>query len=264
MKKSLSQTVAGMLLIAFFLVGYNASVDAAQYNRTLKENTRIMPPGIIVTKWDNIPKFKKETTVLINEYGEVLEGTLAENIRLPYVTGSSQSIRPAAYTPPQFIFIPSAADEPITKVLPFKSGTRIIFNDKGEVIKGTISSSTVILTLNQANQLRVSTGEISFYKNGMLETCTLAEDYYLRPVGWRQILTENFTDNSACPGFIEFKSGKPITLNDQGEVTKGTLNKDTKLLAPAGVLASGVLKLYAAGTTVEFDDKGFVVNASKE
>jgi hypothetical protein len=36
------------------------------------------------------------------------------------------------------------------------------------------------------------------------------------------------------------------------------LNKDTNLLSPAGSI-----KVYEAGTTVEFDDKGIVIKASK-
>jgi hypothetical protein len=58
---------------------------------------------------------------------------------------------------------------------------------------------------------------------------------------------------------VEFKGGKPVELNDKGEVVKGTLNNDTKLPAD-NILVPGISgkKLFKAGTAVEFDDKGTV------
>jgi hypothetical protein len=100
----------------------------------------------------------------------------------------------------------------------------------------------------------------------MLATCTLAVNTYLRPVGWQQILTENYTNSMACSGLVEFSAKKQIMLNEKGEVVKGTLNKDTTLLTTASMLRpdSSDKKVYEAGTTVEFDDKGLVVKASKD
>lgn len=49
----------------------------------------------------------------------------------------------------------------------------------------------------------------------------------------------------------------PLELNDKGEVIKGTLNNNTKLPSPDGI------RLYTAGTTVEFDGNGVVVKATK-
>jgi hypothetical protein len=49
-----------------------------------------------------------------------------------------------------------------------------------------------------------------------------------------------------------------IELNEKGEVVKGTLKNDTKLLsAPSGTMT----KVYGAGTVVEFNEKGIVVKA---
>ena len=92
--------------------------------------------------------------------------------------------------------------------------------------------------MNQTNRISVADAEVSFHKNGMLATCTLGSDSYLRPVGWQQILTENYTNSTACAGFVEFKVGKTIVLNEKGEVVKGTLNKDTKLLSEDGIISS--------------------------
>lgn len=256
MQKNLLKGLIGVILSAFLLFSYSASVEAALYTRALTENTRITPAGVIVTTWSNIPKFKKGTIVTVNEYGEVFEGTLAEDVSLPYETGTSQAAVGTAAPPVPFYIYSYTTKEPTNRVLPFKGGTTVTFNAKGEVINGTIKSSKESITLNQTNQIFVSKGEIRFHKNGMVATCNLASDSYLRPVGWLQILTENYTDNSACSGLVEFKAGKAIILNEKGEVLKGTLNKNAKLLSAGGI------KVYEAGTTVEFDDKGLVVKAA--
>lgn len=258
MKFSSLKILTGIILLAFLLFCHNESANAARITRTLDDNIRIMPHGVIVTTWENIPKFKKGTVVTLNEYGEVLEGILAADVSLPYETGASQdSTKPASYTPMPFYVFTNTYSTPTNRVLSFKSGTKITFNDKGEVSKGTLSGSKQSIVLNQATSIQVLDGEVSFHKNGMLAACTLASDSYLRPVGWSQILTENDTNNSACSGFVEFKAKKPIMLNEKGEVVKGTLNKDTKLLSPVGI------KVYEAETTVEFDDQGIVGNALK-
>ena len=274
----LFKTLLG-IIVAFML--FCPDAQAARITKTLDENTRITPPGVIVVARAEIPMFKKGTVVTLNDYGEAIEGVLAENISLPYETGISQdSVRTVSfYSPPPVIIVPPPAPAPpplfipysVTDVvpqvrmLPFKGGAKVVFNDRGEVIRGTISGSNQTINLNPANRITVSDAEISFHKNGMVATCTLANDAYLRPVGWSQILTDNFTSRIALPGFVEFKAGKPIELNDKGEVLKGTLNKDAKLLSTTilNTDASG-RKLYEAGTTVEFDSKGIVSKAAKE
>lgn len=77
---------------------------------------------------------------------------------------------------------------------------------------------------------------------------------YLRPVGWQR--TNDLTKHTG--GFVKFNDKAIIEFNDEGEVTKGVLNKKTKLLSPAGIT------IYEEGTTVEFADNGFVVKATKE
>lgn len=254
------KVLTGIIMMSFLFFCNNGSVDAAQITKTLDDNTRIMPHGVVVTTWNNIPKFKKGTIVTLNEYGEVLEGILAVDVSLPYETGASKdSAKQASYTPlPMPFYVFSNTETMLTtRFLSFKSGTKITFNDKGEVIKGTLNSSKQSIVLNLATSIQVAEGEVSFHKNGMLATGTLANDSYFRPVGWSQILTENDTNNSACSGFVEFKAKHPIVLNDKGEVVKGMLNKETKLLSPSGI------KVYEAETTVEFDDEGIVGNAQK-
>jgi hypothetical protein len=265
-KSYYSKVLTGAILIAIMFFSHNAGVDAAQITKTLDNDTKITPPGIVVATWSEIPKFKKGTVVTLNMYGEVLEGILADDVDLRYETGiAKEAFRPTAmaYTPPQIIFIPSNTEvAPTIRVLPFKGGTKVLFNEKGEVIKGTVNGANHTIILDLSNHINVSEGELSFYKNGMVASCTLANDTFLRPVGWAEVLKTNFTDNAACPGFVEFKAG-PVLLNEKGEVTKGTLNKDTKLRSGSVLISPGGLKVYEAGTTVEFDEQGVVTKATK-
>lgn len=272
--KTLTAMIAALLL-------FYPGACTAQISKTLAENTRITPPGVIVAIRGDIPMFKKGTIVILNDFGEVLEGVLAEDISLPYETGDATGPARAAYyipTPqppiiiaprpapaPPPIFIPNVVTDmaPQIRVLNFKGGTKIVFNDRGEAVRGTVSTNQLI-NLNPTNSITVSSAEISFHKNGMVATCTLNNDSYLRPVGWMEILTDNFTDRITCSGFVEFKGGKPVELNDKGEVVKGTLENDTKL-ASDNIIVPGISgkKLFKAGTAVEFDDKGKVVKTQE-
>lgn len=256
MKHYFLKVLAGMVIGVLFSM---QSIYAAEIiTQTLEKDTRITPPRVMAIKRVEMPMFKKGTVVTLNEYGEVLEGILAEDINLPYETGTSRnSAATVSYTVPQYIFIPTVTEpQPQYRVLRFKDGTKVVFNDKGEVTRGTVCSDRSVM-LTQSNHIWVSDGEIRFYKNGLIAICTLADDYYLRPVGWSQISTEN-NANIICTRLIEFKGKKPVELNEKCEVTKGTLSKDTKLMSPIGIM-----KVYEAGTTVEFDDNGSVVKASK-
>lgn len=262
----------GVLLIAFLFFCGNPSATAAQITKMLDNDTKIMPPGFIVATWSEIPKFKKGTVVTLNMYGEVLEGILAEDVSLPYESGTTQnSVKPTAmsYIAPPIMIIPTYTQTmPTNRVLPFKGGKKVRFNDRGEAISGTLNGSNQNIMLDLTNHIGVSEGEISFHKNGIPARCTLDNNSYLRPVGWSQILTENITDTIACPGFVEFQAGKPVLLNEKGEVIKGTLNKDTKLRS--FFLTSLLLgnreeetKVFKAGTEVEFDEKGIATKVVK-
>jgi len=266
LKKFLLKVSVGIIFSTIIIFCNPLNANAAVYTKTLTENTRITPPGVIVTWWDSIPKFKKGSVVILNQSGEVLEGVLAENASLPYETGKTQSSfnKISNPPPPLPIFINTTTEaKPLYRVLTFKGGTKVTFNERGEVIRGTLAAGDSI-SLNTSNHIFVSEGEISFHPNGMPATFCLSQNTYMRPVGWQQILIENYTKNYNSPGFIEFKEKKNIELNDRGEVIKGTLNKESKLLSDDGLLSEGVLKTYEAGTTVEFNKNGFVVKAEKE
>ena len=247
MKNILLKVLTGIILMAFIFFGYSAGAFAATTTKTLDNNTRITPPGTSSINWASIPEFKKGTVVTLNENGEVIEGTLSSAVFLQCVGEGKFYYRyyfDCVYP---------------NRIIRFKEGCKVTFNDKGEVVKGTVAGALLSIPIDNRNyiSLRDET-EIIFHDNGIPAICTLDFDTYLRPIGWQKNLTAGYTDKINCPGFIEFKGGTQIQLNDIGEATKGTLNKDTKLISP-----TGSIKVYEAGTTVEFDDKGVVVKASK-
>jgi len=240
MKKLLLRVLTGTMMLAFMLDCYGGDVYAATITKTLDKDTKIMPPGVISS--DDPPTFRKGTTVTLNEYGEVIEGTLAYDVILNCVPREYDENGRHYYNPYAGWF---------------NKGTKVIFDNRGKVIKGTtvysLTLGSLCVPLNSNSWLGIKKGtEVTFHQNGMLASGTIGENTYFRFIGWQKLL-----ENSVA-GFIEFKAGTEVKLNDKGELTKGTLNKDVKLLSP-----DGTIKLYEAGTTVEFDENGVVVKAEK-
>ncbi|MBP2655521.1 MAG: hypothetical protein H6Q73_3090 [Firmicutes bacterium] len=251
MKNLLLRLLTGTVVLAFIFFYYYGSVDAAAITKTLDENTVLTPPGMIVA---NLTEFKKGTVVTLNGNGEVIEGTLLRNTSLP-VVGAAQDYYVSLITQYRAYYILWP------KVLEFKNETKVTFNNKGEVVKGTVAKGfgggEVLFPLGQNSEILIKPfTEISFHENGMIATCTIAFAPLLRPVGWQQNLSAGYTKNIACPGFIQFQEETQVELNDKGEVIKGTLKNDTKLPSP-----DGSINVYSAGTMVEFNENGVVVKA---
>lgn len=239
MKSNLSKVLTGIVLTAFLFFLCISGASAA-ITKTLDVDTKLIPAGLLAT--DDPPTFKKGTTVTLNENGEVIEGILAYDVLLSCV--------PLAYEESErYYFKPYKGW--------FNKDTKVTFNSRGEVIKGTtlysLYPSYLNVPLNSSSFITLKQlTEVSFHANGMMAYGTPFSDTYLKPVGWKQI-----TDNG-MGGLVQFKGGRQIELSSNGEVLKGTLNKDTKLISPAGNI-----KVYEAGTVVEFDNNGIVVKASK-
>ncbi len=229
-----------VLLMTFLFFCHNASANAVVNTKILEKNTKLIPSGLLAT--DDPPTFKSGTMVTLNENGEVIEGILAYDALLSC--------------------IPLIFEENGEKYFRsykgwFNKDTKVTFNSRGAVIKGTtiytIEPWYLNVPLNSSSFIRLKQStEVSFHSNGMMAYGTIHSNTYLKPVGWNQI-----TDNGMA-GLVQFKGGKKIELNYKGEVIKGILNKDTKLMSP-----NGSLKVYEADTAVEFDDIGIVVKASK-
>lgn len=204
MRTFLSRLLTGVLLTAFLLGGFEGGANAATVTKTLDEDTQITPPGMVAVL--GAPMFKKGTVVTLNEHGEVLEGTLAEKAYLACVAGASQFYFQGIYSSqfkPQVIRWPRA--------LVFSEGTKVTFNSKGEIVRGTIWTEddyvSIPLSQNSLIALKPLT-EVSFHENGMIATCTpyasTSTAYvYLRPVGWQQNLTAGYTSKIA---FLDLSS----------------------------------------------------------
>ncbi|MDR7867093.1 MAG: hypothetical protein RIN56_09735 [Sporomusaceae bacterium] len=235
------------IIVMAFLFCPALAANAATTTKTLDENTRIMPPGFMAIHAENVPEFKKGTTVVLNEYGEILEGTLTYARYLPCIGG------PFHYGYESWEVI-----EAVPKIIRFNNDSRVYFNDKGEVVRGTISGYKLAAPIGSTSFVILNdNSEMSFYEDGKLATCTLGAKTYLRPIGWQQLRTGS-GDKTTFPGFVEFAKATAISLNNKGEVIKGTLSQDTKLRSP-----TGNIRVYEAGSTVAFDSNGAVVNVSK-
>lgn len=234
MRINLSKVLTVMMLTAFLVFGCVSGTSAEQITKTLTADTKLIPSGFLAT--DDPPTFKKGTTVTLNENGEVIEGTLAKDVILSCV--------PLVYEENgRHYFSPYKGW--------FNLGRKVTFNSRGEVIKGTIADGKPVyfkVPLNSRSFITLKDlTEVSFHQNGMMAYGTPWWDLYLKPIGSKQIM------DNGMGGLVQFKGGRQIELNAKGEVLKGTINKDTKLMSPAG------LKVYVAGTTVEFDDNGIVI-----
>lgn len=249
MKNLVLRALTATMVLTFLFFCHNASVNAEQIIKTLDDNTKMTPPGTRAIELRDIPEFKKGTAVTLNDNGEVIEGILSAAIMLPCVDG----------VPFYYRFYEAAQIPMANRILKFKENTKVTFNDSGEVVRGTVAGGLLGIPVSKANYISLRDGtEIIFHGNGIPASCTLDFDTYLRPVGWQKNLTAGYTNKINCAGFAEFTGGRQVELNDKGEVTKGTLNKDTKLLS-----LDGSFKIYGAGTTVEFDENGAVVKAVK-
>lgn len=217
--------LTAFLLAACLMLGSNA---AFAKTISLDKDTKLVPQGWTVA--DDI-KFKKNTTVALNDNGQVMEGVLANDTYLRptgwknlasnyYYVESS-----AGFFPPRFFYHPFRPG----LVIPADGHVRycgnkpISFAADGTVLSGTIDNDVVLqLSATGYGFVRFKNDtELSFYANGSVKSGTLAEATKLRPLGWEN----NLQDESA--GFVEFKSGTVTTFNEAGLVSAGSLNKKT-------------------------------------
>lgn len=207
-------------------------------------------------------EFKKGTTLTTNDLGEVVSGTLKDDIFLQprgwerliddyYYVSAYADIGP---------FFPrfhrAFAERSYNMAIPgyghlqYKGGTPITFSEQGEVISGTIAEqATVRLVEGKYGFLSLKENTVlSFYDSGAIRSGVLDEDTNLRPVGWKT----NF-DASDSAGFVKFSAKHAIEFDENGEVTAGTLRETVKWRSIAGKIVE-----FPANTAVRFDDQGRV------
>ena len=219
------QKLTAFLLAACLAIGSNA---AFAKTIVLDKDTKLVPQGWTVA--DDI-KFKKNTSVTLNDNGQVVGGVLAgdnylrptgwKNLASNYYYVESS----AGFFPPRFFYHPFRPG----LVIPADGHVRycgnkpITFAADGTVLSGTIDND-VVLQLSDTGYGFVrfkNDTELSFYANGRVKKGTLAEATKLRPIGWQY----NLQDEGA--GFVEFKGGTAISFDEAGLVSAGTLNKKT-------------------------------------
>lgn len=255
--KILACTVTSLLCLYLNMPGAWAETQ------TLTKDSKLHPQGWSVG--DEI-EFKKNTAVSLNDNGEVIAGTLANNTLL-CPRGRERVINDyyfiSAYTErgPFFsiryrhfwgreynIAIPGYGH------LLYKKGTRVTFSEQGEVLKGMIASKATVRLRDDKYGFIVfkENSVLEFYPSGNILSGVLAADTYLRPVGWASLpASDDMTNNSV--GFIRFSKDKQVMFNEQGELVSGTLKESAILWAGDGNAVE-----YPANTNVRFNNQGHV------
>lgn len=200
-------------------------------NITLAKASTLIPQGWSAIDNDDI-KFKKNTTVILNDTGQVIEGVLNSDTYLRPL-GWHSLVNDHFYVENTTNFFPSRFFRPFGHscgvVLPayghirYKGNSTVSFAADGTVIKGTIDHPVIIqIRPDSYGFVRFKDETIlSFYADGTIKLGTLDKDTLLRPLGW-----ENNLDSTNA-GFIEFKSGSPIIFSENGYVIQGMPKHNT-------------------------------------
>ncbi|WP_371367650.1 hypothetical protein SRRS_15090 [Sporomusa rhizae] len=171
----------------------------------------------------------------------------------------------------------------------FRGNRPVTFNERNEVISGTLEGFTALRPVGEAIFYGTSDGfvlfkggsEVSFDEKGKVTVGTLANDTEFLLVDGKEgtvkyksntvvtfkdggslgTLVNNsdfrpvgYSINNAIndqAGYISFKGNTYIRFNMKGEVIEGTLLNDTNLCS-----IDGSVKTYRAGASVHFNDKG--------
>ena len=251
-----------ILIIGLFLFLPLLLIMPSAYagTRTLIKDTTLSPQGWTVGEQ---LKFKKDSLVMTNEFGEVISGTLADNTYLRpigwqqvlndyHYVSTYAGVDPFYHHYQHFVVGKEYNTTiPLYGHLLYKGGTQVVFNEYGEVISGTIAEdATLQLVKNRYGFLNFKEDNIlAFYDSGAIRSGVLDEDTSLRAVGWRN---NYMKENSA--GFVKFSAKKKIEFNEDGEVISGTLKEALKWH-----LSNGSVVEFSAGTVVHFDEQGTAV-----
>jgi hypothetical protein len=232
-----------VLLVSLFLMIPAGSAAS----RTLTEDTALPIQGWTVGME---VKFKGGTVVELNDIGEVISGTLAKDVRLSPV-GWKKVMYAMTYINDSYLGDINTFYRPEENDILYKKETRVVFNQRGEVIEGTLADHSAVKLRDEAHGYVYYRRDtvLRFYDNGMVAFGTLRGDYLLRPVGWQNYLARN-----GMAGYVKFQEKTEIAFDANGLVTAGTLKEDTRLNA-----AGGTARIYPKGTKVRFNENGEVI-----
>lgn len=253
----LNKKIFMQMTLILCLATFASAVFAEPVSKKLSKNEELYPQGWSVG--DQV-KFKKNTVVMLNDSGTVMNGVLANDTFLrpqgwqriindyyfisAYTNGGNFFPRHYRYWNNSNLYsiaLPSYGH------VRYKGGTTVSFSAEGTVTSGTVANDiTIGIGDNQYGFVTFKSDSIvDFYDNGAVKSGTLAEDTKLRPVGWEK----NIIDNENA-GFIEFKAKTEINFSIDGYVLKGTPKK--ALLWKN----NGIDSTFRADEVVEFTEQG--------
>ena len=201
-------------------------------------------------------EFREGTTVVLNDIGEVVEGILNEEAYLRPV-GWQAIIQDYSYAAAYLDarpFFPRMANSSHQAVmmtfghLPYKEKTKIVLDENGYVLSGTVKDDVTIALHEQRYGFVTLKGdnEIVFYPNGRLKSGVLKEDTQLRPVGWQSRIA--FDKKNA--GYVLFRAGEDVVFSEQGEVLVGTIEE------VSAMLTDDSQTMYPSGSKLSFGEDG--------
>ncbi|MBQ5637258.1 MAG: hypothetical protein IIV08_06830 [Selenomonadales bacterium] len=201
-------------------------------------------------------EFRKETVVVLNDIGEVVEGVLNEEAYLRPV-GWQSIIQDYSYAAayldarPFFPRMASSGHQAVMMTfghLPYKEKTKIVLDEDGYVLSGTVKDDVTIALVEERYGFVTLKGdnELAFYPDGKLKSGVLKEDTNLRPVGWQKRLTPD----TSSAGYVMFRAGEDVVFDENGEVIVGTIKEALPTLTDKDG------KMYLAGTKLSFTADG--------
>lgn len=194
---------------------------------------------------DKEVEFQADSEVEFNKDGYVCRGTMKWGSKLRYNESwdvlmlSGQEVK---FNEAGFIQSGYLADYFSSQYAVYNAHTRIEFDDKGEVIYGTLKESAKLPRGNDEWVLCKELTEVYFHPNYYIKEGTLTE---------QQKLPYSYDKTNAK--IIAFQSGSKITFTDKGFVASGILKEDSIL-----DYATDKNTTFKAGTAIEFYPQGYV------
>lgn len=201
--------------------------NAQAQDIVLTEDTALIPQGWSVSRGEL--KFKKNSTVSLNDSNQVITGVLDKSTYLRpagwhYLINDHYFAATANLFGPPFLRpVPyrSSILLPTYRHIEYKGNTSVTFDTYGCVLSGTLNEPATF-QLQPDSYGFVTFKEdtvLTFYSEGRVRSGTLKNDYLLHPEGWQQ------NNNGFAAGFLPFKAGTAISFNAEGFVSEGVLKE---------------------------------------
>lgn len=199
------------VLLLLILLLIPATLFASEI--TLKEDTEMHPQGWIAGSLN----FKGGTTVIINDFGEVISGIMSVNYQ--------EQLEPAGKAVITNISVVGGDIQRHHGKIGYRDSIApVVFNSRGQVINGALGADTLVWLCDKHLPGLLAKGGtiLTFTDDGAVRSMTLARDTYLRPLEWKVLNLPN-------AGFLKFKAQTVVVFTDRGEVKSGTLAESAKI-----------------------------------